>query len=247
MRPPFKCLAVLILLLAPALPALAQDVPPLATPDVTTLVAPPANGDAGDAAAPAAGDDAAAPDDSDTPPPPCGTQPITIARMAWPSAAILAEIHALLLKSQFQCTVQVLPSDLAPAVTGMAQTGQPAVAPEMWISRIAEPWNQAVKDQKLRQVGLTYADSQFEGWYVPGYVADAHPELKSATALAADAKLFADGSGRGKFISCPADWACAVINRNLLKAFGLDQLFTVVEPKNRFDLDQMVAAAVSRK
>ena len=47
--------------------------------------------------------------------------------------------------------------------------------------------------------------------------------------------------------SIAADWACAVINRNLLKAEGLDGQFEVVEPKNRFDLDQTIAAAVSRK
>ncbi|MEO8883966.1 MAG: glycine betaine ABC transporter substrate-binding protein, partial [Devosia sp.] len=50
-----------------------------------------------------------------------------------------------------------------------------------------------------------------------------------------------------KFISCPADWACAIINKNLLKAEGLDGLYEIVEPKNRFDLDQTIASAISRK
>jgi glycine betaine/proline transport system substrate-binding protein len=249
--------AVLLALLAavPGAPAFAQQVPPLAAPDVTDLVAP---GGGDSSSVPAPGSDSAAPQpgqgsapdglsDTGTTPAPCGTQPITIARMAWPSAALLAEIHARLLESQFGCTVQVLPSDLAPAVSGMASTGQPAVAPEMWISRVADQWNQAVKDQKLRQVGLSYAESQFEGWYVPDYVAAAHPELKSVAALKDAWKLFANGGDRGQFVSCPADWACAVINRNLLKAEGLDQLYTVVEPKNRYDLDQTIAAAVSRK
>ena len=221
----------------------AQDVPPLQAPDVTTLLAPP--GGTGDGvAAPGA----ASPSNADAaPPPPCGTQTLTIARMAWPSAAILAEIHARVLKAQFGCTVQVLPSDLAPAVTGMAQTGQPAVAPEMWIDRVPDQWNQAVKEQKLRQVGLSYTTGTFEGWYVPDYVMQAHPELRSAGALKDDWKLFAGGADKGKFVSCPADWACAVINRNLLRAEGLDQLFTVVEPKNRLELDRMIAAAVSRR
>ena len=47
----------------------------------------------------------------------------------------------------------------------------------MWTARVPDQWNQAVKDQKLRQVGLSYAESEFEGWYVPDYVAAAHPEL----------------------------------------------------------------------
>lgn len=242
--------ALLLLMLAMAAsPAVAQNVPALQTPDVTTLVAPP-SGDAGTTTSlPATGSGAAdsgAPD-VDTTPQPCGTQPISIARMSWPSAALLAEIHARILKAQFGCVVQVVQSDMAPAIAGMAATGQPAVAPEMWVDRVADQWNQAAKDQKLRQVALSYAASQFEGWYVPDYVAQAHPELKSATALKDLWAIFAAPGKKAKFISCPADWACDVVNRNLLKALGLDALFDPVEPKNRFDLDQTIAAAVSRK
>ncbi|RYH02074.1 MAG: hypothetical protein EON57_10115, partial [Alphaproteobacteria bacterium] len=50
--------------------------------------------------------------DPGAPPPPCGTQPITIARMSWPSAELLAEIHARILRQAIDCTVQVTPGDL---------------------------------------------------------------------------------------------------------------------------------------
>ena len=242
------CAAVLGLNLATASFVLAQNVPALSAPDVTNLLAPtgPSSGDAAPATS-ASGSDSATPDDTDQTPPPCGTQPISIAAMSWPSAELLAAIHARILKAQFDCTVQVLPSDIGPALSGMASTGQPAVAPEMWVDRVADQWNAATKSQKLRQVGLTYAESQFEGWFVPDYVMNAHPELKLASSLAANWKIFADTGGKGKFISCPADWACAVINRNLIKAEGLDSHFDIVEPKNRYDFDQSIAAAVSRK
>lgn len=254
--------ALLALVLLGSTPALAQSVAPLQAPDVTNLVAPnggdsssvpnPGDENSADSAGTASGDQSGDSGGDATPPPdqpasPCGNQPLTIARMAWPSAALLAEIHARVLKAQFGCTVTVLQTDQAPALSGMAASGQPAVAPEMWISRVADQWNQAVKDQKLRQVGVSYAETTFEGWFVPGYVLDAHPELKSIAALKTDAPLFAEAGQKPKFISCPPDWACAVINRNLLKANGLDTLFDVVEPKNRFDLDQTIAAAVSRK
>lgn len=247
-RLPFRLAAAMAALFAlPGAGAVAQDVPPLAMPDVTHLLAPSGSSSGGDAstdATAAAGDQAGG---DESVPPPCGTQPITIARMAWPSAALLAEIHARLLKAQYDCTVQVIPGDMAPTLSAMAATGQPAVAPELWIDRVAEQWNQAAKDQKLRQVGSSYGDTRFEGWYVPDYVAEAHPELRSAAALKDDWQLFADGGSKGRFISCPADWACAVINRNLIRAEGLEGLFEVVEPKNRFELDQAIAAAISRK
>jgi glycine betaine/proline transport system substrate-binding protein len=181
------------------------------------------------------------------PPPVCGTQPITIARMIWPSAELLAAIHARILETQFGCTVKVQPGDMAATVSAMGTTGQPAVAPEVWVDRIADIWNQAVKSQKVRPSGTTYRLASFEGWFIPDYLAEAHPELRDVASLRAHADWFAVDGQRPRFISCPLDWACSVINRNLLKADGLDTLFDLVTPKNRFELDNAIAEAVGRK
>lgn len=193
------------------------------------------------------------PTDPDAPavapaPPPCGTQPITIARMQWPSSAILAEIHARLLKTHFGCTVRVQESDMASAGSSMGTTGQPAVVPEMWIARIADIWNAATKAQKVRQAGSSYAETTFEGWFVPDYAAARWPEVTTIEGLKAHARDFAvGGSAKGRFVSCPVDWGCSVVNRNMLRANGLDGLFEIVEPANRFELDTLIAEAVSRK
>jgi glycine betaine/proline transport system substrate-binding protein len=181
------------------------------------------------------------------PAPPCGTQPITIARMPWPSAEILAEIHARLLASNYNCEVRVVPGDLAATGSSMGTTGQPAVAPEMWITRIPEIWNQATKAQQVRQAGSTFAEPVLEGWFVPDYVAEARPDVLTASTLKDAWQLFTNGGSKGRFVSCPIDWGCAVVNRNLLRAYGLDQLFDVVEPANRFELDTLIAEAVSRQ
>jgi glycine betaine/proline transport system substrate-binding protein len=181
------------------------------------------------------------------PPPPCGTQQVAIARMAWPSAALLAEIHSRLLTANYLCNVMVQDGDLAATGSSMGATGQPAVAPELWIGRIADIWNAAMKGQKVRQAGAPYADTTFEGWFVPDYVAVQWPEVTTIDGLKAHAADFGDGNGRGKFVSCPIDWGCAVVNRNMLRAYGLDQSFDIVEPANRFELDTLIAEAVGRK
>ncbi len=228
---PVRFLAILTLVLAAGM-ALAQDsVQTLDTPPggtaggVTTLgeVQPPA------------------------PPPPCGKQQLAIARMSWPSAALLAEIHSRLLTANYMCNVAVQDGDLAATGSSMGANGQPAVAPELWIGRIADIWNAAMKSQNVRQAGTPYTDTVFEGWFVPDYVAAQWPEITSVDGLKAHAAAFGDGNGRGKFISCPIDWGCAVVNRNMLRAYGLDQLFDVVEPANRFELDTLIAEAVGRK
>jgi glycine betaine/proline transport system substrate-binding protein len=191
-----------------------------------------------------------APDTPAAPPEPakpCGTRAIDIARMPWPSAAILAEIHARLLAQQFGCTVKVVAGDLAGTGSSMGSTGDPAVAPELWLSRIADIWNAGVKAEKVRQAAPTYDTATLEGWYIPGYVAETHPELTDLAAFSAYAQVFAANGGRLKFISCPADWACAVINRNLIAAAGLTAKLDVVTPADRFEMDRLIADAVSRK
>lgn len=225
-----KILSRLALILALLLPAFAS-----AQESVVTLD-PPAEGAAAD---PAIGTAA--------PPPPCGTQQLTIARMSWPSAGLLAEIHSRLLTATYQCNVAVQASDLAAAGSAMGANGQPAVAPEMWVGRIAEIWNAAMNGQKVRQAGTTYAEPGFEGWFVPQYAVAQWPEITTIDGLKARAAEFGDGNGRGKFISCPLDWGCAVVNRNMLRGYGLDQMFEIVEPANRFELDTLIAQAVGRQ
>lgn len=180
------------------------------------------------------------------PPPPCGTQPVAIARMSWPSAELLAEIHARILANAFGCEVRVIPGDLAATGSSMGSTGQPAVAPEMWVTRIADVWNAGVEAQMVRPAAPTYAETQFEGWFVPDYVALAQPELATAGALPAVLPLL-NGGARVRFISCPPDWSCSLINRNLIRAHGIEGMVELVEPANRFEMDTLIAQAVSRK
>lgn len=178
------------------------------------------------------------------PPPICGTRPVSVARMAWPSAELLAEIHVRILAREFDCNASTTPGDLAATGASMGSMGQPAVAPEMWAARIADVWNAGIEAQLVRQAAPTYAESQFEGWFIPDYLAADHPELASAAGLAA-ALPSIEGGERLRFISCPADWACAVINRNLIAAHGLETLVDIVEPANRFEMDTLIAEAVN--
>ena len=225
LRFPTLLLAALTLL---SWPALAQD-------SVTSLAPPDPN-------AASSSEEPAVP----APPTPCGGETITIARMQWPSAEMLAEIHARLIRQNFGCAVEIVPGDLAATASSMGVNGQPAAAPELWITRVADIWNSSLKSQEVRQAGTTYSDPVFEGWFVPDYEAEAHPEVLTIEGIKARARDFAV-NGRPRFISCPPDWGCSIVNRNLLRAHGMAEQFDIVEPANRFELDTLIAEAVSRK
>jgi glycine betaine/proline transport system substrate-binding protein len=212
---------------------------------VTLLAAPTATAQitvldqAQDASAAAASEPAAAP-------PPCGAQPVSIARMSWPSAELLAEIHARILAREYGCQIRITPGDLAASVSAMGSTGQPAVVPEMWVGRVAEVWNGAIEARMLRPAASSYMERQLEGWFLPAPVAAAYPQLQGIADLAAVLPALKAGAPV-RFISCPADWACAVINRNLIKALNIGNLVELVEPANRLAMDRLIAEAVNRK
>ena len=180
------------------------------------------------------------------PPPPCGTREVSIARMGWSSAALLAEIHARLLEQEFGCSVRVVSGDLAATASSMGSTGQPMVAPEMWINRIADLWNGAMEGQQVRSAAPSYVESQFEGWYMPSSLANSFSAMPKAADLA-QALPQLQPRGRLPFISCPVDWACSVINRNLIAAHGLGDLVEIIEPANRLEMDRLIAEAVNRR
>jgi len=179
--------------------------------------------------------------------PACGEKPLTIARMQWPSSIILAYVHALILQKELGCRVQIVAGDMAATISSMATTGQPDIAPEVWPTRIAQIWNSGVEAQRVHDMGATFTPQALEGWYIPAHVVAAFPQLNRAEDLVKYVAALEKEGVRPKFISCPADWACALINRNLLAALGLAGRFEIIEPANRFEMDTLIARAVSRR
>ncbi len=180
--------------------------------------------------------------------PPCGNEAISIASMQWPSAVLLAQIHAQILEKQYGCKVKIIDGDIAITASSMATTGQPLVAPEMWIARISEIWNSAQKNNIMRKSANSYSGLALEAWFIPDYIAKNHPDLTSIATLKDYWQVFRSKQGqRARFISCPKDWACSIINRNMLKALGLARYFEIIEPSDRFELDNIIADAVSRR
>ncbi|WP_404401610.1 glycine betaine ABC transporter substrate-binding protein [Pelagibacterium halotolerans] len=177
----------------------------------------------------------------------CASDAFTIAQMNWPSAAILAHIHANILTEEFGCTVRLVPGDPESTLSSMSTTRQPAAAPEIWASRYPEIWNGALRAQSLRAAGDTYSGGPLEAWFVPGYVKANNPALQNAGDLIDHWRVFAqEGAQTARFISCPSDWACALITEKMLGAFGLDDRFEIVTPEDRLALDRLLTDAVTQ-
>lgn len=181
----------------------------------------------------------------------CGTdKTIKIAEMSWPSAAALARIHARILKDGYGCDVEVVAGDTVPTTSSMLAKGTPAVAPELWISSIQEQWQKGEADGSVVSLGDVFKGGTIEGWFIPKYTKEAHPDLVTAEDVVNNPKIFPDpdDSSKGRFYSCPPGWACEIANANLFKAYDMENKdWNLFSPGSGGNLDASIARAFTRQ
>ena len=137
----------------------------------------------------------------------CGE--VSVGSMGWASGEAISALTKFVLEQGYGCTVTLVPTDTVPAVTSLAENGQPDVVPEIW-SNSAPAYNGLVEDGKVVTAGNTFANGGEEGWWIPQYLADAHPELMTLEGILANPELV-----DSRFHNCPVGWGCRIVNDNL--------------------------------
>lgn len=178
----------------------------------------------------------------------CGN--VTVANMNWQSAEVLAHIDKIILSKGFGCEVELVPGDTMPTLTAMMEKGKPDVAPEAWINAVREPLDAAVKEGRLHYAARSLQDGGIEGLWIPKYVADAHPDIKTIDDALKHPELFpsAEDKSKGALHNCPSGWNCQLTTGNAFKAWGAKAKgFLLVDTGSAAGLDGSIAKAYERK
>ncbi|MDO8906821.1 glycine betaine ABC transporter substrate-binding protein [Hydrogenophaga sp.] len=174
----------------------------------------------------------------------CGK--VTVASMGWESAEVLAQVDRFVLTHAYGCEVELVPGDTMPTLSAMMETGEPDVAPEGWINAARQPLATAMQEGRLHFGARALLDGGVEGWWIPKYVADAHPEIKTIDDALKHPELFpsAVGPKRGAVHNCPSGWHCRVPTEHAFKAWGAaEKGFELVDVKSASELDESIAKA----
>ena len=107
----------------------------------------------------------------------CGK--ITVADMNWASAEFAAYVDKFILENGYGCEIELIPGDTMPTSTSMMEKGEPDIAPELWINAVRTAIDRAVSEGRLVYAAEILKDGGEEGWWIPSYVAEAHPEIKT--------------------------------------------------------------------
>ena len=178
----------------------------------------------------------------------CGSP--TIASMNWQSAEVLSAIDKFILNEGYGCSAEITIGDTVPTITSMVEKGQPDIAPEAWADLLPDVVKRGVEEGKLVVASTALPDGGIQGWWIPKYFADAHPEIKTIGDLLKNPKLFPDAENpeKGAIVNGPQGWGGTVVTSQLFKAFNAEKAgFVLVDSGSSAGLDGSIAKAYERK
>ncbi|MBY4677609.1 ABC transporter substrate-binding protein [Marinobacterium arenosum] len=172
---------------------------------------------------------------------------VRFAGMNWLSNMVMVDVERTIIEKGYGCKTAVETGGTLPMLTAIIR-GDVDVMTEGWINSIEEVFNKGVADGKVKSLGDIYTGG-VEAWWIPKYVADQNPGLKSVADLPKYKDLFQDPEepNKGRLYTCPAGWACEVINSNLFKAFDLQDDYVLYSPGTGAALKAAISSAIKRK
>lgn len=178
----------------------------------------------------------------------CGT--ITVANMNWQSGELLAHVDKVVLERGFGCQVDFIPGDTVPTITSMVEKGAPDIAGEAWVDLVPEIVKRGTDEGRIVQIGQALSEGGVQGWFVPKYVVDANPQIRTVDDAFAHPELFPhpEDPSRGAVFNGPSGSGGSVVSAQLFNAYGgPSKNFGLVDPGTQAGLDGAMAKANERK
>lgn len=178
----------------------------------------------------------------------CGK--ISIVEMNWGSAGVAAQIDKIILENGYGCTVEIVSGDTMPTFASMNEKAQPDMAPEFWVNAVRTPLDAAIQEDRLMVAAEILTDGAVEGWWIPKYLADAHPDIKTVEDALERPELFPapEDESKAAIFNCPAGWSCQVSTSNLYRAIGArEKGFELIDTGSAAGLDNSIANAFEKK
>ena len=178
----------------------------------------------------------------------CGD--VTISNMNWQSAEVLANIDKIVLNAGYGCNAELVVGDTVPTLTSMTEKGQPDVAPEGWVDLLPDVVQKGIADKKLVSTVEALSDGAVQGWWIPKYLADAHPDIKTIPDALKHPELFPapEDSSKGAVFNGPQGWGGTLVTTQLFKAYDAEKAgFTLIDTGSAAGLDGSIAKAYERQ
>ena len=169
--------------------------------------------------------------------------PIKFGALTWESGQFISGVLKYIAEDGYDCTIEEVPG-AGPALETALSQDDIQIIGEQWVGR-SPIMEKAIEENKVAVIGDTLKGGATQGWYVPKYVLEENPGLRSYQDLPKYAELFKDpeNPNKSRFMNCPSGWTCEIFNTRLLKNTGLDNTFNNAHPGTGAALDAEIASA----
>ncbi|SDO19976.1 glycine betaine/proline transport system substrate-binding protein [Lutimaribacter pacificus] len=145
----------------------------------------------------------------------CGE--VSIAKMNWAAADVTTNIAKFLLEQGYGCDVSLVNSDTIPAITSVAENGEPDVVTNLWLNSAGDAYTKLESNGTMKRLTSVLEPGGVEGWWIPAALAEEHPELTTIEGIMENPDLVGN-----RFNNCPDGWGCRVVSDNLVRALDLE-------------------------
>lgn len=142
----------------------------------------------------------------------------------WDSNAFHDEVARFIIENGFDMKTRSVMSDTAVTVQSL-RSGDLDVSLEVWSDNIPS-YPEDLAAGYYEELSVNFDDNA-QGLYVPRYIYDAYPGLRTVQDLPDYVDLFAhpDIDGKGIIYGGPEGWAATIFLNDKMEALGLDELF----------------------
>jgi glycine betaine/proline transport system substrate-binding protein len=102
-------------------------------------------------------------------------------------------------------------------VTSVSENGEPDIVTELWLNSTGAAYERLEEQGRVERVNEVLEPGGVEGWWIPTYLAEEHPELTTIEGILENPDLVG-----GTFNNCPDGWGCRIVNDNLIRAMDLE-------------------------
>jgi len=177
----------------------------------------------------------------------CGD--VSVTSMSWQSAQLLASVDRFILEHGYDCNAFIISADTSPAFTSMVEKGSPDIIPEGWIDLVSDIVRNGLEEKRLLDLGPSLAEGGKSGLFIPKYVADAHPDIKTIADAFNHPEVFPspENPSKGALYNGPQGYGGTVVTTQLYKAYGAaDKNFDLIDPGSSAGLDGALIRAQER-
>ena len=171
---------------------------------------------------------------------------IVFADVGWDSIQLNNELAGLVAESVFGYTWTSVPGSTPISHEALLQ-GDVDVDMEEWTDNLSS-YHKDLEAGKFVELGVNF-DDNYQGFYIPRYVADANPGLKTVKDLKDYAHLFPDpeDSTKGLLLGGIPGWDITEIMAKKVKAYGLDEYYNYLPSGSDAVLSASMTSAWDKK